>query len=162
MSKTGEKKRHSVRSRWIKNVFLFTAVILLVLTVTMIYLISARYYHVVELSMKNRSSENVEVFFSNYSNGKDSDFSVAAAGFIESFRYRDTMDVWVIDKNGTPIVSSGGYEVSAFKDMPDYYAALKSETGACTMKTAMPWKEPVMAQTYILKDKNDNVTGAVR
>ncbi|MGN1443636.1 MAG: sensor histidine kinase [Acutalibacteraceae bacterium] len=162
MSERRNKKRNSVRSRWIKNVFLFTAVILLVLTVTMIYLISARYYHVVELSMKSRSSESFEMFFNNYSGENDTDLNVAASRFVEGFRYRDVMDVWVIDKNGTPVMSSGGYEVSEFKDMPDYYTALKSETDTCIMRTTMPWNEPVMAQTYILKDKNDNVTGAVR
>lgn len=162
MSEIRNKRRHSVRSRWIKNVFLFTAVILLVLTVTMIYLISARYYHVVELTMKSRSSESLDLFFNNYGDEKDNDLNVAASRFVEGFRYRDTMDVWVIDKNGTPVISSGGYEVSEFKDMPDYYTALKSETDSCVMRTTMPWNEPVMAQTCLLKDKNDNVIGAVR
>ncbi len=162
MSKVGKKIRHSVRSRWIKNVFLFTAVILLVLTVMMIYLISARYYHVVELSMKSRSSENFELFFDSLSDTQDPDINTVASRFVESFRYRDMMDVWVIDHKGNPVMSSGGYEVSEYKDMPDYYMALKSETGSYVMRTTMPWNEPVMAQTYVLKDGDDNVVGAVR
>ncbi|MGN1195960.1 MAG: sensor histidine kinase [Acutalibacteraceae bacterium] len=162
MNKLAGKKRQSVRSRWIKNVFLFTAIIMFILTCTVIYLISARYYHAVELSIKNRSSENVETFFSSYNGDGGNDFNAAAARFVENFRYRDVMDVWVIDKTGVPLLSSGGYEVTQYTDMPDYYAALKSENGTSIMKTRMPWNEPVMAQTYILRDDEENVTGAVR
>ena len=133
-----------------------------VLTSSVIYLICARYYHAVELSIKNRSSENIETFFSSYDGRDGNDFNAAAARFVENFRYRDMMDVWVIDSSGVPVLSSGGYEVTQYTDMPDYYAALKSETGTSMLKTRMPWNEPVMAQTCLLKDENENVTGAVR
>ena len=133
-----------------------------ILTSTLIYMISARYYHAVELSIKNRTGENADTFFSSYNGSSGNDFNTAAARFVENFRYRDVMDVWVIDQSGVPVLSSGGYEVTQYTDMPDYYAALKSETGTSILRTRMPWNEPVMAQTYILRDSEENVTGAVR
>lgn len=128
----------------------------------MVYLICARYYHAAELSLKNISTENVDAFFSGLDEDNDGEIETAASRFVERFRYRNMMDVWVIDKSGVPILSSGGYEVTQYTDIPDYYAALKSEDGNSVMKTRMPWNEPVMVRTYILKDDEDNGIGAVR
>lgn len=162
MNESGKKKRQSVRARWLKNVFLFTAIILFVLTSTVIYLISARYYHAVEFSLKNISTETVENFFAGISADDDVNLESAAPRFVEQFRYRNMMDVWVIDETGVPLLSSGGYEVTQYTDIPDYYAALKSEDDVSVMKTRMPWNEPVMARTCILRNDEDNVVGAVR
>lgn len=112
--------------------------------------------------MKTRVSDTVDNFFESYQKSEKNDFYSGAARFVENFTHRNAMDVWVIDENGTPLLSSGGYEVTSYDDMPDYFAALRSQDGMCVIRTKMPWNESVMALSYILTDSEGVNYGAVR
>ncbi len=72
------------------------------------------------------------------------------------------MEVWVLNKNGEPIISSSGFEIVSDEYMPDYNIALTSEDNIGVKRVRLVSGEPVTALSYILRDNNDEVYGALR
>ena len=131
----------SIKARWLRNIFFVTIVILAIISVILIYSIYQRYNHAAQMTLKSCNVEAADTYFGYYAND-ESAFLKAAADYAESYEYRDRTDIWIIDKNGNPIVSSGGYDVSVYAEMPDYYAALSAQDG-----TAIKKSENVMGRT---------------
>ncbi len=151
----------TIKARWLRNIFLVTTVFLLIITAILINSTYLRYYHTAQMILKSCNTDVAEAYFSYYANDEEA-FLKAAVAYAESYEYRDKADIWVIDKNGNPIVSSGGYDVSNFDEMTDYYEALSSESKLAMSRTRMPWGEPVMTMSYILTAPDGNSFGAVR
>lgn len=151
----------TIKARWLRNIFLVTIIVLIIISAILINSIYLRYDHAAQMTLKSCNTETADTYFGYYAND-DTAFLKAAAAYAESYEYRDRTDLWIIDKSGNPIVSSGGYDVSGFTEMPDYYAALSSSGGRAIKKTKMSWGERAMAMSYILKDSDGNNYGAVR
>lgn len=114
------------------------------------------------MTLKSCDTDVADTYFGYYYAFDSKTFSEAAANFAENYEYRDKIEIWVIDKNGNPIVSSGGYDVSDYTEMPDYYDALGNESGTSIKKSRTSWGEKVMAMSYILKNSSGENCGAVR
>lgn len=157
----GELTKKTIKARWLRNIFLATIIVLVIISAVLINSIYLRYDHAAQMTLKSYNTETVNAYFSYYAND-DAAFLKAAASYAENYEYRDRTDIWIIDKNGNPIVSSGGYDVSNYDDMPDYYRALSSENGKAIARTKMLWGEPAMAMSCILKNADGEGFGAVR
>lgn len=157
----GVLKKKTIKARWLRNIFLSTIVVLIIISVILINSTYLRYDHAAQMTLKSYNTETAGAYFGYYAND-ESAFLKAAASYAENYEYRDRTDIWIIDKNGNPIVSSGGYDVSVYDDMPDYYKALSSGDGKAVARTKMSWGEPAMAMSCILKDSNGESFGAVR
>ena len=98
-------------------------------------------------------------FFNLYYN-TDEQFENRAREFVENFKAKDSMEVWVIDKNGKVIISSSGFPIDGSPEMPDYQEALASKTASGTARWIgrLPSGEKVMTLTQLLGENG----GAVR
>ncbi len=151
----------SIKNRWMKNILFTVIAILFVFSCLIIFSVSTRYYNSAELAIRARNSKSVDTFFSSYNRG-DEAFTQGAFEFIEGFAFRDIMEVWVLNRNGEPIVSSSGFEIAPGENMPDYNIALTSEDNIGVKRVRLLSGEPVTALTYILRDDNGDVYGALR
>lgn len=154
--------KKTIKARWLRNIFFATVLILTIISGILMYSIYLRYNHAAEMTLRSCDTNVADTYFGYYYSLDSKDFSEAAVNFAENYEYRDKIEIWVIDKNGNPLVSSGGYDVSEFADMPDYYEALNSENGISIKKSRTAWHEPVMAMSYILRNFQGENCGAVR
>ncbi len=155
-------KRGSIKERWIKHILIGTVIALLSLLVILLASSKMRYDNAAELAIRARVSKSINTFFDYYNDGKDDTFSKGAAEYVESFQYKDTMEVWVLDRKGKFIVSSSGFSVSTDGEYDDYNEALHSADNTAVKKLINSSGEPITAMTYILRDKNGENYGAVR
>ena len=108
----------SITKRWFINVA--SIVIVILLTVSVLLLLSMRnyYYGVASMALVSYSSDKIASAFSLYESSS-SGFESAGRAFVESFPDKDTMAVWIIDRNGNIILSSSGFQIKENVDMPD-------------------------------------------
>ena len=154
--------RNTVKGRWFRSVLLVFVVIMFLFSCIIVYSSCTRYFNSAELAIRARNSKSVDTFFSAYNDGTTDTFTIGAHEFVESFQYRDIMEVWVLDKNGKFIVSSSGFSRTASSPMDDYFYALDAEDNIGVKRTKLSSGEPVTAMTYILRDAVGNNYGAVR
>lgn len=149
---------NGITKRWVLNTLGVISALLLLVSIIASIAIHFYYYEYVEMTLNSRADDSVSTFFSLYSN-TDEQFESRAREFVEGFKAKDIMEVWVIDKQGNVIISSSGFPVNDPPEMPDYQEALqstKSDTARWTGK--LPSGEKVMALTQLLGENS----GAVR
>uniref|UniRef100_UPI003FEF07B0 ATP-binding protein n=1 Tax=Candidatus Fimivicinus sp. TaxID=3056640 RepID=UPI003FEF07B0 len=149
---------NGITKRWVLNTLGVISALLLLVSIIASIAIHFYYYEYVEMTLNSRADDSVSNFFSLYSN-TDGQFESRAREFVEGFKAKDIMEVWVIDKQGNVIISSSGFPVNDPPEMPDYREALqstKSDTARWTGK--LPSGEKVMALTQLLGENS----GAVR
>lgn len=154
--------KRTIKARWLRNIFIVTVAILIVISGILVYFVYQRYNHAAQMMLKSCNTELADTYFSYYYPLDSKTFNEVAASFVENYEYRDKIEIWVIDKNGNPLVSSGGYEITDYSEMPDYYEAINSENKTATERCNTFWGEPVMAMSYILRDSSGENCGAVR
>ncbi len=156
------KRTRSIKSRWIKSILTFTVVILVGLASVILYSVYTRYISAAEMTIRARISPSVDHYFSYYNTGDDDFFALGANDFVESFAYKDKIELWVLDKNGKIVASSNAFGASSTSGFQDYSDALISynQTGISRSKTGTG--ENVLALTYILRDNNGENYGALR
>ena len=160
--KTKRFESASIKNRWLKHILIVTVVALLTALVILFFSSKMRYDNAAEFAIRARISKSINTFFDYYNDGKDVTFSKGAAEYVESFQYKDTMEVWVLDRNGKFIVSSSGFSENTDNEYDDYHAALHSADNTAVKKMLTSSGEPITAMTYILRDKNGENYGAVR
>ena len=149
---------NGITKRWVLNTLGVISALLLLVSIIASIAIHFYYYEYVEMTLNSRADDSVSNFFSLYGN-TDEQFESRAREFIEGFKAKDIMEVWVIDKQGNVIIYSSGFPVNDPPEMPDYQEALqstKSDTARWTGK--LPSGEKVMALTQLLGENS----GAVR
>lgn len=151
----------SITKRWFMNVA--SIVIVILLTVSVLLLLSMRnyYYGVASMALDAYTSDKIASTFSLYE-ASSSGFETAGREFVENFPDKDTMAVWIIDRNGKIILSSSGFEIKEKVDMPDYSDALNSEHGVARWTGKLPSGEKIMASTCIYNYSSGVRGGAVR
>ncbi len=156
------KRVSGISKRWFYTTFCVITGIIAVLSITAIFLIRGYYYNYVQMTLDSHASDLVNSYFSNYIGNSEDTFVKGAINFVESFRDKNMMDVWVIDSSGKPIVSSSGFEVEPDTVMPDYELALDSETDKGSWRGRLSTGEKVMATTAMLPTVKGQAAGAVR
>ena len=104
---------NSIMGRWIKSIMLVITVVMFVFCCVIVYSSCTRYFNSAELTIRARNSKAVDTFFGSYNSGNPDDFTMGAYDFVESFQYKDVMEVCVIDKNRKVVASSGGFGVES-------------------------------------------------
>ena len=122
------KKISGISKRWFFGTFCVISGIIIAFAAIAVFLIFGYYYNYIEMTLDSRASDLVNTYFSQYISTNDETFVVGAINFVEDFSDKDIMEVWVIDKNGKPIVSSSGFDIDSEPVMPDYELAKSSET----------------------------------
>ena len=153
-------KAGTLTAKWIRN-FVFTSSALL-LAIFIIYVVGIKnyYYNSVQMKLQSAHSSMVNEYFATLQNDEES-FISGAESFVKNFSDKDVMEVWVINSNGKPVVSSSGADIGNRADeMPDYTEALNSENSSAVWYGRNSLGEKIMACTYLL-DKAENKT-AVR
>ena len=153
---------NSIMGRWIKSIMLVITVVMFVFCCVIVYSSCTRYFNSAELTIRARNSKAVDTFFGSYNSGNPDDFTMGAYDFVESFQYKDIMEVCVIDKNRKVVASSGGFGGSTSSDWRDYDLALQADDKIGVKRLKLNSGEPVTAMTYILRDSAGNNYGAVR
>lgn len=150
-----EIKFKSIAVRWFLNIFLIVAVVICSVAVAF------------SLVFSNIYTERIEVLASDYayefyalSNSTPITFKDSAIAIAGDFKYRDKIEVQVIDSEGEIIVSTTGFQ-SQGSDMPDYHKAKQSGQTA-VVKSNTTDGEHIMAGTTMLYDTKGELLGAYR
>ncbi len=150
-----------ITKRWIKNTLGIITVLLAIIAAACIVFIHNYYYRTVKYTLITKDNDLVTTFF-DLNSGSDRDaFTSGARKYIEAFEDKDSMEVWVIDKNGNVVVTSSGFDESNIK-MPDYEAALTSDIGRGEWLGRLDSGEKVMTMTATLIGDSGEINGAVR
>ncbi|NMP36630.1 MAG: HAMP domain-containing histidine kinase [Clostridiales bacterium] len=151
-----------ITKRWVWTTLAVIVVLLLVVVSSVFYGFSSYYYEYVRMTLESRASSSVTDYFSPYINGTDDTFKACAKDFAESFDDKELMEVWVIDKYGSVVVSSSGFAVGDMQ-MPDYTAALSQDSGGFgSWRGRLDTGEKVSALTMLLPEVDGKPAGAVR
>ena len=150
-----EIKFKSIAMRWFLNVFVVVAAIVCAVAVAFSALFFSIYIERMEDLANDYSHE-----FSSLSGINKISFKDSAITLAGEFKYKNKIEVQVLDNNGEIIVSTTGF-ASHNTEMPDYnkaketgdYAAVRSETAE---------GENIMAGTTMLYDSNGKPMGAYR
>ena len=85
--------RKSIKKRWAKNILLSMIIVLLVCSAIILFSIYNRYQNHAEQTIRARITKSVDTYFMPYSNADDEEFALIAADFVDSFLYKDMMEV---------------------------------------------------------------------
>lgn len=154
-----------ITRRWAINTLLVVLLILIAISSTFLIILRAHYYDVVNNRLRFQYSDSVANFFKVYTTGKSEElFNTGAREFVENYSEKDTVEVWVIDKDGKACVSSNGFGFANNNeiDMPDYNIALNTESRVGKYIGKSQSGEKIMAKTYLLPQVDGENSGAVR
>lgn len=154
--------KKSIKRRWAKNILLSIVIVLLICSGIILFSIYNRYHNYAEQTIKARITKSVDTYFMPYSNSDDETFALIAAEFVDSFLYKDTIEVWVLDKDGNMIVSSSGFSEENRREYIDFSKAMYSDNRIGSALTRLESGEHITAVTYILRDDAGNAYGALR
>ena len=153
--------KSSIKMRWFNNFFITTFFVLLIMACTVVWSLYYRYSTIADKVISSSSTPSVVTYFSENSDEKN--FRNVAKKFVEDFEYKDQIEIWVIDRYGNVIASSGGFSVVQKKDdWQDYNLALSSSDNKAFCDFKMPSGEKVTAMCHILKDDDGVIYGALR
>ncbi len=154
--------RKSIKRRWVKNILLSIIIVLLVCSSIILYSIYNRYQNYAEQTIRARITKSIDTYFLPFSDADDETFAQVAADFLETFLYKELMEVWVLDKDGNMIASSSGFSDENKREYPDFSEAIYSENRIGSALTSLESGEHITAVTYILRDNNGEAYGALR
>ena len=152
-------KIDGITRRWLINIIGVIGVLFIIAFVLSSIAVKNYYYNSVENIVSSGASDSAVSYFKNNIE-KGNSLEESAAEFVDSYTYKDTTTIWIIDDSGKVILSSSGFEVEEQK-MPDYEEAMKNESGEAKF-IGKVGKEKIMALTKAIKDKNGADIGAIR
>lgn len=165
MKKLFKEKLHiprieGITLRWLLNIIGVIAVFFIIVFVIASSSIKSHYYSSVESMLSSGiSSTAVSYFSSNLEDGVSLEQS--AADFIDSYSYKEKTTTWIIDDNGDVILSSSGFGVKK-QEIPDYQSALSNGNDFARYVGRLETGEKVMSVCRIIRDKQNDIAGAVR
>lgn len=160
--KENHKKRVTgITARWLRSTLFAILPVVVLFSIILFLTARSNYYTNAETQLTTKFSNSVEsLFTSAYASSGEEGFQSAARTYVENFDSKDIMDVWVIDSDGSVIVSSSGFSVID-ETMPDYKEALASDTHYAIYTGKDSSGESIKSATYIINNGTDNI-GAVR
>ena len=149
-----EIKFKSIAVRWFFNIFLIVAIVVSFVAVA---------FSVLFATINNERiialANDYAYEFSALSGTSTLTFEDNAISIAGSFKYKDKIEVQVIDRFGEVVVSTTGFE-TATDSMPDYERAKTSGTAVSRLTTSSG--ERIMAGSTMIYDSNGNTLGAYR
>ncbi|MCH5190859.1 MAG: HAMP domain-containing histidine kinase [Oscillospiraceae bacterium] len=153
--------KNSIVKRWVFSVLAGIIILIVAIGVAIGFVFRSQYYNSVRMTLNSRASSMVLSYFNSAAASDDETFNRLARGFVNDFSDKNLMEVWVIDKNGSVVVSSSGFSVKG-ETYPDYDYAKTDENGKGEWIGRMQNGEKVMALTYVLPQNDNGASGAVR
>lgn len=131
------------------------AVLFVIVTIVFSYYLREYYYQTAENEIDYKVSvSSLKNYFSSYIGLTDNIFIYGAQSYLESFEYKNEMEVWIIGADGLPIMSSTGFDVDETQ-MPDYIEALASDSGEGLWIGEYSTGELVLAKTFLISSSQD-------
>lgn len=151
-----EIKFKSIASQWFLQMFLPIAVIAVIVEI-----IVCSFLRAINVENVRSHASDYAQQFTVLATVKKEDFYISAQNYIESFEYKDKVEIEIIDSNGNSVISSSGFLPDS-GDMPDYTAALKAPSKTAYVETVSADGEPLLCGTILLDDWGAGSNGAVR
>ncbi len=153
-----EIRTTGITRRWILNVVAILFGVIVVLETLICVALHVYYYEQVE----NLADEYTRAF-SMLSTAEPSQYTDMARQYAEQFKYRDRVEVQILDSAGRVLLSTSGFEPDEEPaELPDYAAAVKSTFGTATRQLRTSRGEPVLCATTLLADYGNGSNGAYR
>lgn len=152
---------NGLTKRWLIQTSISVIAFLLVACVAGAYAIHSYYYASVERKIKTYSNSIVDTYFEAYSNNDDS-FEQGARNFISDFNDKSSMEVWIIDRYGNVIISSSGFPISNYTEIPEYESVVADVKSVSTWTGELSSGEKVTTLTKAILNSDGNMIGAVR
>jgi signal transduction histidine kinase len=111
-------------------------------------------------NVRSRAADYAQQF-SVLAAADENSFYNASRSYIESFEYKDKVEIEIINNKGIAFISTSGF-APASADMPDYHAALRSASGSAFAEAISSEGEPLLCGTILLADLGNGSNGAVR
>lgn len=145
----------SIAFRWLFNIFLIVALVVLTAAVTFSFFYNSLYMERVTELANDYAYEFHALTGANSETFDDTAIDIAGA-----FQYKNKIEVQVMDRNGKIIVSTSGFP-SSEQSMPDYKEALA--TGEASVKKGKsPDGEPILSKTTMIFSSDGDCLGAYR
>ncbi len=151
-----EIKTKGITRRWFANVFLILFCVVTVLEVIICISLKTYYYE----NVQNLAAEYAQAF-SMLSTAQREDYPEMAREYAEQFKYKDKIEVQILDSDGNILFSTSGFQPEQ-EEMPDYIAATKSTFGTATRQIKTSRGEQTLCSTTILADYGNGSNGAYR
>ena len=151
-----EIKTKGITRRWFANVFLILFCVVTVLEVIICISLKTYYYE----NVQNLAAEYAQAF-SMLSTAQREDYPEMAREYAEQFKYKDKIEVQILDSDGNILFSTSGFQPEQ-EEMPDYIAATKSTFGTATRQIKTSRGEQTLCSTTILFDYVNVSNGAYR
>ncbi len=150
-----EVKFKSITMRWFFNIFLVVAVIICAVVIAFSLIFNSIYIERIQDLASDYAYEFYALSGTSRLTFKDTAIEIAG-----EFKYKDKIEVQVIDRNDVVVVSTTGFQ-SATGDMPDYYKA-KATGSTVIQKSRTVDGDDIMAGTTMIYDTEGKVLGAYR
>ncbi len=150
-----EIKFKSIAVRWFINIFLVVAVVVCAATIAFALLFSSINSERIEVLASDYAYEFTSLSGANKATFGDSAISIAA-----EFKYKNKIEVQVLDSTGNLVVSTTGFHTVA-DPMPDYYKA-KETKQTVVQKSRTADGERIMAGTTMIYGNGGKELGAYR
>lgn len=143
-------KIRGITANWLKNFVLISVIIVSVVSFVAAVIFRLYYYNSASVVLKSLDTNLIQNYFNSYLNTTEDQFKKGAIKFVDEFSEKEKMEVWIVNENGKPIVSSSGFEISDNPVMPDYADAFSSQNDVGQWKGKNEYGEKVMALTVPL------------
>lgn len=154
------KKIDGITLRWLINIIGVILIFFIIVFIAASFFIKSHYYTNVESILNSGASTTaVSYFSSNLEAGNT--IEQCASDFIDSYTYKEKTTVWIIDNEGSVIMSSSGFATKK-QEMPDYIQAVSQNSGTGKYIGKIDSGEKVMAVCRVIKNSNGDAAGAVR
>ncbi len=150
-----EIKFKSITLKWFLNIFLAIAVVICVAGTAFSVLFNALYTDRMESLANDYAYE-----FSALSNAETKNFKDTAISMAGEFKFKDKIEVQVIDSKGQTIVSTMGF-FDKSENLSEYQKA-KQSGKPVLYKGKTSDGEPIMSSTTVIYNKNGAAIGAYR
>lgn len=151
-----ELKFKSIAIRWFIEVFLIIAAVVVVAAISFSVIFGSLYVKRVETLASDYAQE-----FSALSSANEHTFFDAAVAISNSFAYKSKIEVQVIDKDGSIIVSTTGFQPTN-ENFNDYERAVVSADGKAVYRGKNSGGEHIIACSNVIYDTEGEILGAYR
>ena len=117
-----------ITRRWLVNGLGVIFVILLGVMIAFSFGVRSFYYSSVQQIIISRSSV-ISTLLQTYAQDSSVNFSQELQNIVETFEYRETMELMAIDSSGKVMMTSSGFLPEEDLPMPDFEGAMSSPDG---------------------------------
>jgi signal transduction histidine kinase len=159
-------RKSSIATRWFVNSFVVVALILLVLTVSVFFMLRQYYYGTVGQILQTEANIVAGILSRHYESAGVIDSNEIRRS-IEEFDNKNLMELMALDERGEILLTSSGFSPESGHYMPDFAQARESERGTAryigNFNAGSPASgERYMAVTVMLPSGQESRYSAIR